>query len=93
MHDVIVYDEEFESAASAIQRICSKIDALASSYLKIMEDTSSNGVVSGDTAKALDVYVKYAQKLKDVAGSIAEHHSSVSQLFLDAVDAADDYLY
>ena len=93
MHDVIVCDEEFESVATFVQKACNKIDLAISSYLNIMDNAKGSGVVSGDTAKALDTYIKYAQRLKDVAGSIAEQHSTASQFFLDAVDAADDYLY
>lgn len=93
MHDVIICDEEFESAASVVQRACSKIEQLVSLYLRIMENACNNGVVSGETAEALKVYVGYAERLKDVTDLIAEHHSLVNQYFLDAVDTADNYLY
>ena len=93
MHDVIVCDEEFESVAGIVKKACSKINMIVSLNLTIMEDACNTGVASGDTAKALEMYVKYAQKLKGVAGSIADQHSTASQFFLDAVDAADDYLY
>ena len=93
MHDVIVCDEEFESVASIVKKACSKIDMIVALYLTIMEDACNSGVASGDTAKALETYVNHAQKLKGVAGSIADRHSSTSQFFLDSVDAADDYLY
>ena len=93
MHDVIVCDEEFESASAAIQKACRKIDRIVSLYLLIMENACKTGVMAGETAEALKAYISYAAKLKDVADSIGEHHSTAKQYFLDAVDSADDYLY
>ena len=37
MHDVIVCDEEFESASAEIRKACRKIDWIVSLYLQIME--------------------------------------------------------
>lgn len=93
MHDVVICDEEFESAATSVQRACNKIEQIVSLYLRIMKNACNHGVVSGETAEALKVYVEYAERLKDVTDLIAEHHSLVNQYFLDAVDTADDYLY
>lgn len=93
MHDVIVCDEEFESAATVIKDLCGKIDTIVSSYLRIMENVCSQAVVSGGTADALALHVEHAKALKGIAGPIAQQNSSVSKSFLDAVDTADDYLY
>ena len=93
MHDVIVCDEEFESASAEIRKACRKIDWIVSLYLQIMEKACKTGVMAGETAEALNANVAYAAQLRDAASLIAERHFMVKQYFLDAVDSADDYLY
>ncbi len=93
MHDVIVVDEEFEDSHRAVRSACSRIERLLSVYCTLMNFAASRGAISGATSDALKSYIGYAERLKGVASELADHHGEVKNLFLSAIDAADQYLY
>ena len=93
MHDVIVCDEEFEQAASAISNACQELETLMRTYLLLMEGMTKMSTVSGATGDALRTYVNAAKGLKGALPLLAEHNSLITRDFLRQIDDADRYLF
>lgn len=93
MHDVIICDEEFESASDSVSYACHRLEKFIWYYILIMKKVCSEGLVSGGASDAMKVYLEYAQRLKDVADLIAETHNMVKVMLLEDIDSADKYLY
>ena len=93
MHNVIVVDEEFESASQRIIATCADIDELIDKYLNSLQEVNRVGVVSGETALALREYVHFAEKLRDLAGLFAARHQTIATDFVNTIDETDSYFY
>ena len=93
MHDVIVCDEEFEQASSAVSDVCQDLENLMRTYLRLMEGMTKLSTVSGATGDALRAYVNAAKGLKGVLPLLAEQNSLIARDFLRKIDEADRYLF
>lgn len=93
MHDVIVYDEEHQSASAAIHEALVKLDELFSGFVKELETVSTNGTIEGRTAESLRAYAKEASAVQKTIAKISGFHQKSSRLFLQDVDEADRKLF
>ena len=93
MHDVIVVDEEFHSAAGAILMACEQLQLILRRYQSIMLKAASEGTVSGEAAQALSAYVRSARALSKQLAAVRNAYSEAAESFLRGIDAMDSYLY
>lgn len=93
MHDVVIVDEEFNSAAKIIETTSKQIDTLIDEYIKTLNEACCVGIRFGETAMALRTFTSYAEKLKGLAGEFAKQHRTMSTDFLNVVDRTDSYFY
>ncbi|MBR4575940.1 MAG: hypothetical protein IKO25_01940 [Clostridia bacterium] len=93
MHDVIICDEEYQTAAGAITAALNKLDRLFADYTKELETISRNGVIEGNRGKALNAYAREAETVRAAIQKIAEGHAKASRAFLLDIDTADRELF
>jgi hypothetical protein len=93
MHDVIVYDEEYQSAAAAIDKALTQLDSLFSSYISTLKSISTNGTIEGQAAQALKTYAEQAVDVQKAISVIASCHQRTSKAFLADVDETDQDIF
>lgn len=62
-------------------------------YLQIMHDIRENAIIEGDTARALDTFIMYADKLKEVIRESGSNAKTLCENFVEIVDQKDDKFY
>lgn len=70
-----------------------EIDILIDEYITILQSIRKDAIKSGEVADALDVYISYASKMKNQIGTISRNAKQQVNNFINAVDAADQYLF
>ena len=94
MTENLIVDEEYiQQQASYLKTGFSDMDRVITGYIACLNTISRQSVLAGATADALDVYIGYAQQLKDHLKVIGANTSNLMQSYLEAVDDADQYLF
>jgi len=82
---------------TAVGKYCSKqggyLEEYIKQYITILQGIKKDAIKSGDVAKALDAYIKYAKKLENQIGNISTNAQQQANNFIKAVDNADQYLF
>lgn len=69
------------------------LDKMISDYLCLLRTVQSEAIIKGDVAKALDCFIKYAEKMQEQIGIISDAAQTQVTRFLDRVDETDKYLF
>ena len=93
MSDIIIDDVYVEEIGNFINRQGERFEAFLSEYITILVRVTMEGVKGGRTKESLLQYVELAQQLKGTVGSVSEMGLSISQSYLEDIDAADNFLY
>ena len=90
---MIVVDEEYQAYASAIKDYGTVFEEQLSEYLRIMEHICENILTQGASASNLKAFATSLLSIDDGAQDLCSALSSADETFLEAIDAADEYLY
>lgn len=93
MSELIIDDEYIYEMISFFQTTSQKAEQDLKQYLKEMDAISKTGIMDGNKADALKVFVERAEMLQN---TIEEYGSLCVQLlkdFLEDIDRVDRYLY
>lgn len=94
MAENLIVDEEYiQQQAAYLKAGLSDMNSVIARYIACLNTISRQTVRTGATADALDVYIGYAQKLRDHLKIIGTNTSNLMQSYLGAVDDADQYLF
>lgn len=94
---LVIVDEYVDSVKDYFMEQCENINGVKNSYIGAMERLIETGIMEGDTAEALKVFLEKIQcDLGDNTGTPWLMSSQVERLCLDfikKVDKADKQLY
>lgn len=94
MAENLIVDEEYvRQQASYLNKGLSDMNRVIAGYIACLQTVSRQSLLSGATADALNVYIGYAQQLKDHLKIIGTNVTELMQSYLGAVDEADQYLF
>ncbi len=94
MAENLIVDEEYiRQQASCLKTGLSDMNKVITKYIACLNTISRQSVLAGATADALNVYIGYAQQLKDHLKILGTNTSDLMRSYLEAVDAADQYLF
>jgi len=86
-------DEYINNKATYFESYAKELQEGINSYLSIMHNIRDNAIMEGDTAKALDTFIMYADKLKEIIEQSGTNAKTVCENFVDIVDKKDDKFY
>ena len=92
MHDVIVCDEEYQSASTAIRTALMQLDMVFMEYTRALKQIS-NSVLAGNRGDALRSYADKAEEVRGIIADIADQHTKACSCFLQDVDETDAGMY
>lgn len=92
-NDLIIDDDFCESMGAYLVKKGEEMDQMIDSYISILQDVRDEGIVSGDVATSLSLYISYASQLKRQIGTILYDVKYKIYSFLARVDDADQYLF
>ena len=93
MADIIISDDFVDGAGQFISTETQKIEETLTSYLRIMQSVSETGIMEGDTAEALKIFIAAAARLQGVFSNLGSCTKRACTNFIEKVDDADEYLY
>lgn len=86
-------DDYVNGMASYLNNYAKDLQGGIDKYLKIMHNIRENAIIEGDTAKALDTFILYADKLKTVISESGNSAKTVCENFVTIVDKKDASFY
>lgn len=89
----IIDDEYCTAMGSYFEKQGKQLDQMVSDYIALIQAVRNTGIKQGDTAKAMDAYIEYAEKLRDQIGNVSDAAKDHVKHFLEKVDEADQYLF
>ena len=92
-NELIIDDDYCNELGNLIKARGAHVEYTLTEYIKIMEDIKNSGIISGDVADALQLYIEYTSRLKNNVGKIADSISEETTEFLTKIDEADQYLF
>lgn len=93
MSEIIIVDEEFQDVAAIIKSQSEETESTVKSLIAAFEKITSELTVEGNVA---DNFNTLKEEIKSLEGQFSEIYDEVSELvemFINEVDAADDFLY
>ena len=91
--DLIVKDDEYESASKKFSAFHSNLMNAIKQYQTILTNISTSAVSSGATHDALMLYMDYINALEIVVEDLSGRYEEVVNSFIFEIEQADDYLY
>lgn len=91
--DIVITDSIIESVTSLISTEQEKLEEVYTSYLQILQSVKAYGIMEGETAKALELFIQGAYELKGVFLNDGCCITETGSVFLDKLEEADKYLY
>lgn len=93
MTDTIIDDEYLEEMEKWISNQGEQFETFLSEYIRILLQTSMQGIAEGETAEALKYYIGIAFTLKNHVGNTSELTEQMLKNYSTDIDEADSYLY
>ena len=93
MADIVICDEFVNKTGTWIAEETKKMETALDIYLNIMQDISATGIIEGDTAEALKLFISTAEILKGKFSNMGQCTEQACKNFISKVDDADQYLY
>lgn len=86
-------DEYINGMAKYLNNYATDLQGGIDEYLKILHNIRDNAIIEGDTATALDTFILYADKLKEVISESGTSAKSVCENFITIIDRKDCSFY
>lgn len=93
MAEIIICDEFVEEVGTLIKQEGDKLDTAISTYVSILENIRADGIIEGQTAKALDAFIEEAKTLKSQFELLGSAVNLYYTNCVSKIDEADEYLY
>ena len=94
--DLIVHDEYINDASDFLKEQENNLSEAIYSYIKTMKKVKDNGIMSGETADALEAFIEQVEmtnikvnKPEDLANQTENYLTS----FVNKIDKADKHLF
>lgn len=91
--NLIIDDDYCKKMGTYFKRQGEQMDKLVADYIAILKDVRKKAIVSGEISKTLDVYIMYVQEMNKQIGDISDTAKKKTNVFLNKVDAADQYKF
>ncbi|MDR3307290.1 MAG: hypothetical protein LBS58_00100 [Coriobacteriales bacterium] len=93
MSDLVVVDSEYEELQKYIIDYGKAAETMLASYLTVMNDVHTAGLVSGNAATNLKAFNSRVEKLQGTIQYLTQAISNKLESFVEAIDDKDEYLY
>ena len=91
--DLVVNDEEFESASKKFGAFQENLLNAINQYETILTDSCKDAVLAGATHDAMIAYLEYVAKVKVIVEDLSGRYTTIVNDFIRELEQADDYLY
>jgi len=91
--ELIVDDDFFNYIGSTFVSRGDRADLFIRYYLFVLRSIKSDGLIEGEAANALDMFIECAKVLEDTIGNISGLANRRINNYLAEVDHADRYLF
>ena len=92
-NEVILNEEYFTKMKSYYNKTGELLDLILREYIQILFQIREKGIVEGETAKALSVYIMSVGILKGQNAHMSKEIADLLQSYITAVDREDKFLY
>ena len=86
-------DDYCKSMGTYFKNEGAEIERFINQYITILEKIKNTAIMSGDVAKALNIYIGYAKKMKGQISKVSETAEEQVKNFIAEIDKADQYLF
>ena len=86
-------DDYMEAMATHFNDYAAYLQYGVDKYIEILHNIRNNAIIEGDTAVALDTFISYADKLKDIIKESGESAKKTCENFVTTVDSKDSSFY
>ena len=93
MADIIIEDEYIEEMQSFSKVQASRFEVTLTEYMAVMSTLNAEGIVKGQTADALKMFIETAKSLKGKVQEISELFQQLLESYLSDINDADKELY
>lgn len=93
MSEPIVVDEYIEAVAEFFRAQGNRYSEALEAYVKTMQEINREGIIAGETANALAVFISQAEQLVNGIGEVSRQACVGAITFLEDVDESDEFLY
>ncbi len=83
----------YELAKKQVDKCCKSCDELLTEFFKLLNETKTNAIISGETADALEEFIKYVSLANGLASEISKQYVNLVDMFINKLDNDDDFLY
>ena len=92
-NELIIDDDYCTKMGTYFEQQGEAMDELIVEYIAILKDVKGKGIVSGDVANTLTLYISYVEKLNKQIGKVSKSTKTQISKFLARVDLEDQYLF
>lgn len=93
MSDIVIDDGYVKEIGDFISKQGERFENFIARYTTVLVRVVSEGIKSGRTAESILQYIELVRQLEGVVGSISELGKSLTEKYMEDIDAADDFLY
>ncbi|MEE1057341.1 MAG: hypothetical protein UH239_08860 [Acutalibacteraceae bacterium] len=88
------FDDDFvRTQAGKLAERASDLQQGIDTYINILNKISSDAIMEGTTAEALNSFIEYVENLKDIVKIMGDEAKGMCLAFLSEVDDKDSFLY
>lgn len=91
--DLILTDEDIKQQSETFKKLGKQLQSTVDTYIAYLEKLKNYGLISGEAANALSVYIDYCKKLDGVFEKMGNTYSVYLEQYLQDVDKYDEELY
>ena len=91
--DLTVGVTYYGNRATSVKKCCGDYEKMLDKYIRLLEMTHSEGIVTGETADLFDDFITQVKSAKQLITNIGNDYSNSINAFLQDMDTADDKLF
>ena len=93
MSDIIINDGFVTQSGKIFEEAAEELEDTLKTYLRLLREINARGIMAGDTAEALELFISVAEKLTGKFSDFGQGAESACNTFITKMENADKDLY
>lgn len=92
-NNLIVVDEYYKEMGNYFDTMGKHLEDIGGQYLEALKRIRNEGLISGETAEALEAYITLSENLKDCASRMGKSVKTMMDTYVNVIDMKDRCIF